>query len=1582
MRVYSNAFNFDSYISGGVDLRTGQYSSMIRLATIAPEGPLDNSRDITLTFSMMEESNSGYGLGWTLGGSDFNVHTRQLRLISGQTYVSQPLSMAPGSQLRFVDRRLNDLVVRTIDTDTLHVIHKDGLVEVLRRTVVNGPIFRLSQFIFENGERFRFAYAANNVLASITHEQSGRIMLTMQYFNGMLESADALQEQGRIARSRFTYVNGQLRTVSIPFEIGAVNPAVFSYQYQNTSNNFLTITRLSNPMGGEDFVRYEENGHNFLDNLRLPFVNRLESFSGGGAPLIIHRYNYSQNNFTGFPFGGRFNPAEDNMYLNIAEYNYWGRDETLDNAGNVLQTKLNTYNRFHLLTNEQTTRAGLRFEKTYSYNELANQAFSNQPSNLHLPRQIVTRYQVISGGANRQEVETITTDNFGNELSRVEANGIRHEYEYYPIGGSTNRCPPEPHGLFQRFVSDERIRPASGNEAPKLTTHTYIDLRNLGASGPYVVSASSVFANVLTHQSSYQTSATAALHGRLSESRVILNSLTTRTQFTYQLTADVLTETRRVIGFDNSFLSCTRASSVVNQRLISMRKDDDVSVTFSYDINGRVTVETVAPGTANQAQRRYTYHFASTGNAARVVTNDSLNGQFVNRYNGFGEHISSAQVRGNAEEIIRTSAYNHLRQLVSESVIDRIAGTSRTLVTSYTYNGWGQITQTRRPDGSVEVDDYDPIGRVHLQGGAGVTIRTHDNQFEKGARVERVGTGNQTLNLGTRNFDGFGRCVSETDANGHRTDYRYDIFDRVTSEIFTPAGSGVARTIINTYAAHAVGSLKTAITVNQVLIGRRAYDGVGRLITQHRGSSQSPMSLTYVNGSTRISSVRLPSGVVQDYQHNVQLNEISQIRVANQTNNFGFEAASGSLISAVNSESNRTLQYDEYGRIRQDTQSINGQSHNNTYNYSPAGRLTSLNSAMGDAENRSYDTFGRFASANITGGAGAVQVAAAYDGVGRISTLSAVANNDTFASTLTYDMFGREAVRRITRNNAAFQTITLTYHSDDKLASRHIVDASQAALSGETFAYDVYGRLTSYICAGPQYAIDQRGRSIQSQQFSYDALNNMTQAVTSFVGGGSDVATRSFGASDPTQLRQITSTNPPQTIVLAYDANGNLASEGIRIFSFDGMGRLVNIADGANTSSYGYDATGRQIRQSAANVAALGLHYSEEKNIGVSQGGSRARYVRHQQTVLARSISAIGTELNVNDASASVRTVRASNNSVRRVQYAPYGLSNIDVGSESATLLERNRPGFNGERYDPLGRLYHLGNGLRAYSPELMVFLSPDPSSPFAEGGINSYAYCGGDPINFIDPSGMSRLRTWLLVGVGIALLALTIVTGGAAIVATAGLAGVVLKVGLAASVISVGLNIASASVSEIDAINGTDNSRVAYWLSMGSLVFGVVSFGVGAAGITAAAKSSIALTKAARGLQAKRFSGASRTSRSGSNLRYANSARGSAYKIGARHFLNGFSGTDHAAGMGRVISRTVLSVTSLVEGTQGIGFGLRDAIQNFPHYSSSEQDGLFASAVGSIDDVVASLYRFHNEFNEQAAQIRSSAIFDAYSSA
>ncbi|GAB7529464.1 hypothetical protein PS3A_18730 [Pseudomonas sp. 3A(2025)] len=98
------------------------------------------------------------------------------------------------------------------------------------------------------------------------------------------------------------------------------------------------------------------------------------------------------------------------------------------------------------------------------------------------------------------------------------------------------------------------------------------------------------------------------------------------------------------------------------------------------------------------------------------------------------------------------------------------------------------------------------------------------------------------------------------------------------------------------------------------------------------------------------------------------------------------------------------------------------------------------------------------------------------------------------------------------------------------------------------------------------------------------------------------------------------------------------------------------------------------------------------------------------------------------DASNSV-LAELKSGSANRLAYTPYGVQSAQRPVD-ATL------GFNGQRRETPTGWYHLGNGHRVYNPVLRRFHTPDTLSPFGKGGLNAYAYCQGDPVNFSDPSG------------------------------------------------------------------------------------------------------------------------------------------------------------------------------------------------------------------------------------------------------
>lgn len=98
-----------------------------------------------------------------------------------------------------------------------------------------------------------------------------------------------------------------------------------------------------------------------------------------------------------------------------------------------------------------------------------------------------------------------------------------------------------------------------------------------------------------------------------------------------------------------------------------------------------------------------------------------------------------------------------------------------------------------------------------------------------------------------------------------------------------------------------------------------------------------------------------------------------------------------------------------------------------------------------------------------------------------------------------------------------------------------------------------------------------------------------------------------------------------------------------------------------------------------------------------------------------------------------MRSVLATLDNDQPNVYGPFGFL-------SRNKLSRTGPAFNGQLVELTSGNYHLGHGYRIYNPVIFRFQSPDSLSPFAGGGLNAYAYCNADPVNYSDPSGHGRI--------------------------------------------------------------------------------------------------------------------------------------------------------------------------------------------------------------------------------------------------
>ncbi len=218
------------------------------------------------------------------------------------------------------------------------------------------------------------------------------------------------------------------------------------------------------------------------------------------------------------------------------------------------------------------------------------------------------------------------------------------------------------------------------------------------------------------------------------------------------------------------------------------------------------------------------------------------------------------------------------------------------------------------------------------------------------------------------------------------------------------------------------------------------------------------------------------------------------------------------------------------------------------------------------------------------------------------------------------------------------------------------------------------------------------------------------------------------------------STKTGQTYASSYDAWGNVTSRNVNgttaTLSYDGLDNLTMYNVGSNSQEqYIYDASGsRVLRRSTSagttsmTVYAFGLEEHRYSGSGVHQSDA---YYYSLGGMLVGESTGSSTNMFLTDALGSVlETISAAANTAA-VQgnqvYSPYGSSRYQQGTMGTAK------GFTGQYNDSVSGLDYYGS--RYYDPVVGRFLSAD----LLDGniaGMDPYAYVGGNPETFSDPSG------------------------------------------------------------------------------------------------------------------------------------------------------------------------------------------------------------------------------------------------------
>ena len=1371
--VHSNAFNFQSYVQGGVDPRTGQYTLSLSLPELKSNALAGPVIPLTLAFNPMNVRDGGFGHGWGINLTEYAPQTGMLSLGTGEVFKVAGSGQTPGIE----EKKLDSFHFHVLGSDQFRVMHRSGLVEMLRTMgTIQRRLALPEEVLGPDGRRLALGYAAfkgEQRLESVS-DPDGVVLRINR--NDTAAEVELLfypgQGAGGGAMARYVLeLDAYDRAVKVV--LPTEERACWKLGYE-LIRGIVCVKEVWTPTGAHETIDYEDGGHPFPGGAHppLPRVTKHTVEPGFDQPTMEVRYTYSHTNFLGHgALDGWVEGGADNLYrVADADFSY-GSTAVQWSEGKPVRTVQRSYNRFHLLSEESTTQGGCRKRVVTRYHadDEANRykPFKDQPPQCQLPMRIETHWEVVDGSRTpRTEIVETLFDEHGNLIWQANADGTQETSTYFDIDGEPGLCPPDPE-RFKRQLRTRTVTPAVspyGSAVALTTNYAYVALDPLPGTfnERFLVESAQILVEeggdeLQRIETTYFDDPGDALqHGRPQQVTTTLAGLSTSVEYEYarldsaRAGAHVLQVRETINGFDGCRRILTQEHSLLNGEPLLVQDDNGVEIRYAYDALGRVVEETVAPGTEYLASRTYTYHLVGGEGDTQAwqLMSDVKQVQTRTWFDGVARAVEEERQDVDGAVLAGTNpgeagfrptyraSYNALGELLSETEIDWLGSETRDLTTTYGYDDWGERATSQRPDGVVEHDETDPIGRdaspgvvqrrwlVAKGGKAGGVIETWLDPSGEPVRVERFNSAGTSISLELQHRDGLGRLAEHIDPRNRATRYRYDAFDRVV-ETTLPGGALVTRG----YAAHSSGDLPVSISVNGTLLGTQAFDGLERRTEATTGGRV--RTFQFEGSKARPTLVETPSGKVIRYEYLEQLGDEVHTRVLPDAEaSYSYDLQNSQLTGCSEHGIGLQREYYSTGEIKNETHTYDGAgTHVSEYTYSLRGRLLESH-LLGASQINTYDAVGRIHSSTL----GSTDVTFTYDTFGRVEDI--VTSDREGSSSLTisvaYDDFGRETLRTFNANGAV-RTLEQTYHADDALNTRKLFEGT-ALMRGETFTYDQRGRLQVHRCEGPELPRDAYGKAFTQQVFISDELDNFLQVRTIWgPGADNDVATFSYDGVDPVQLTGIKHTHAdyPPTIALEYDLDGNLLQdEQGRSMTYDALGRLTDVdaADGAAAATYRFDALD-VLAERRSGASSERRYYVDGELAARSDDARRSIYLRAGGHVMAEQLAGAnaGTVLLATDRSSTVLgEVRPG--AEQHSAYTAYGFpSRGPLWTELA---------YNGELHETGTGWQLLGNGYRAFNPVLMRFHSPDDVSPFGQGGINAYAYCTNDPINFVDPQG------------------------------------------------------------------------------------------------------------------------------------------------------------------------------------------------------------------------------------------------------
>uniref|UniRef100_UPI00273A70D1 RHS repeat-associated core domain-containing protein n=1 Tax=Oscillatoria sp. HE19RPO TaxID=2954806 RepID=UPI00273A70D1 len=740
--------------------------------------------------------------------------------------------------------------------------------------------------------------------------------------------------------------------------------------------------------------------------------------------------------------------------------------------------------------------------------------------------------------------------------------------------------------------------------------------------------------------------------------------------------------------------------------------------------------------------------------------------------------------------ILKRDALNNEIKYTYNAAGNRLSETdARNYITQFVYDDLGRPTETHFPDGTRTITTYDTIGRrSSFTDQSGHTTYFVYDALNRPIEVIHPDDTPNDLSNNPRTkteYNELGWVTAEIDELGNRQEYEYDELGRLIES----RSSCACRRQTYTYDAFGNRLSETDPLGNTTFF---VYDKLNRLVETHFPDG-SYMTTTY-DELGRLKTQTDPGGKTTDFEYDALGRLSAVVDALQQRTEYNYDD-SGNLIQAKDANQNIT-QY-EYDPLNRRTATILPLGQRSETTYDPVGNIASIIDFNRNTITYEYDSLNRIIAKYFPD---TTAVEWTYTPTGQIETIEDQRGvtaydydvRERLISRIDPDnqfiRYGYDVAGNRTEVIAPTGTTKYTYDKYNQLetvtdpnleVTRYTYDKAGNLIrtnlpnhTVETREYDDLNRLVflensghSGVISSYRYTLDPAGNRQRVEEndgrvveYNYDALYRLTQEKITAPGLSDRMIDYAYDAVG-NRLSYHDSIGELKTYT--YDPNDRLLSDGSSRYTYDNNGNtLSRIADATDGVVYSWDYENRLVgAQVTKPTGTVGIEYEYNADgirVATTVNGEETRYLIDANQPHAQVLSeyapdgtvqanyVYGTDLisqnrdgvrsfyHVDGLGSTRALTNASGVVTDTYDYEAYG--NL-LSSVSNTV---NNYRFAGEQFDPYLGDYYLR--MRYYNSDSGRFTTTDPFEGFLSEPLSraKYPYVHGNPVNAIDPSGLS----------------------------------------------------------------------------------------------------------------------------------------------------------------------------------------------------------------------------------------------------